>query len=461
MLCDSSTFLKFWLDDTPREKFLSFLPKSDLASLRLACHDFSVRAAPALFSSLDITFKTNTFTKPSRLAALDRLGFYVKKVTVKVEHTQETFLPPLVDPETGGELSFTYTPQVTREGGKPKYGDLGTTEILTRQYPPNFHAATNVPAWVRAFSAFVNLEHLEISCPGYGPKQRFRRSTVDYALISLRIAVEKNSLNALQSLKLAPIHPGGLMYLSPMLGFGASPRSASRWNRIRKLTIHIDALSPSTAGSGSGSEPDQFKLLQTYLRNFQANVEDFHFRWIGAKGALPVKGPATAPPAKGKQPLLFGEHPAHAKHPLGQPVKGPRPLHFPKMKNVEIENVSCTAKEISDFVHAHRRTVEELNLEDFELTQGTWDEALQPLTSRARRHSPRHQRERGQQGDIPIMLYPTPMERLEVAEHCDGRRSMRMSMSKWAPAAKKMREGLLGCEQQLKKVLRGSAFPWR
>lgn len=390
---------------------------------------------------------------------MDRLGFYVKKLHFALPHTADTFLPPLIEPDTGVELSFTYTPQVDEPSSprRPKYGDVGTTEILTRQYPPSFHAATNVPAFVRAFSALINLEHLEISCPGYDVQNRFRRSIVDYALISLRIAVEKNSLNSLDRLTLSPIHPGGLMYLSPILGFGASPRSASRWSRIRHLTIHVNTLPVE----GATCEPDHFKLLQTYIRNFQSNLESFHFRWIGQKGDLPVKRPrlASAP--------LTGEHPAYAQSPSKARLRGPRPLQFPKIKRVLVENISTPAADVAAFVEAHRRTIEELNLEDMELTSGTWDDALAPLISRARDHG------RLETADIPIMLspntgsapFPMPMERLEVADHEGGRKSLRMS--KWLStksknsSAKKVREGLIGCEQQLKKMLRGSAFPWR
>ena len=265
---------------------LSYLPKQDLAKLRLVCHDFSVRAAPALFEDLSITFKTSTFTKPARLAALDRLGFYVKTLNFRLPHTADTFLPPLVEPETGEELSFTYTPQTEPPSlRRPKYGDEGTTEILTRQYPPLFHAATNVSAFIRGFSAFVNLSHLKISCPDYDASQRYRRSTVDFALISLRIAVERNCLNALDTLTLSPVHPSGILHLSPVLGYGATPSSARRWSRIKNLNIQAYTFPSSHR---SDSQPDFHRLLQTYLANFRHNLRSFDFRWRGEKGPLPL-----------------------------------------------------------------------------------------------------------------------------------------------------------------------------
>lgn len=464
MLCDSGTFLKFWLDDQCRDTLLSNLARRDLASLRLACHDFSVRAAPTLFQNLRVTFRTNTFTKPARLAALGRLGFYVKTLDFTVSHTPETFLPPLVDPESGEEVSFTYTPQLlTPSARRPKYGDVGTTEVLTRQYPALFHAATNVPAFVRAFSCLVNLKHLKIRCPGYDVSKRLRRSIVDFALISLRIAVEQNCLNALDALTLAPIHPGGLLYLSPLIGYGATPKSASKWSRMQHLTIHSD--SPPTP-AGSNGEPDHFKLLQTYLRNFQSNLKTLSFRWNGDKGPLPVQRPTMS------VSTTNGDHPAHRRHedPFEHPVNRPRglqPLQFPKLQQFEIENVACAALDIALFVASHKRTLEELNLEDVRLTSGSWDDALAPLAKQVR--PPPCQ----EVADIPIMLSPTsaasslpaPMERVETMNGRDGRWSLRPS--RWLShhrsrpvAAKKVREGLLGYDGQLRKVL-GGVLPWK
>lgn len=426
------------------------MPKHDLASLRLVCHDFSVRAAPALFSDLSITFRTKTFTKPSKLAALDRLGFYVLTLRFNMPHNQDTFLPPLVEPGTGAELSFTYTPQIQEQSSKrPKYGDAGTTDILSRQYPALFHAATNVPAFIRAFSAFINLQHLAISCPGYDSSLRYRRSIVDYGLISLRIAVENNSLNALDSLTLSPIHPGGLLSLAPVLGFGASPRSASRWSRIRTLVIHAVNM-PQTAVA---HESDQLKLLQTYLRNFQTRLDVFQFRWIGQKGEFPVQHPSiSAAP-------LFGQHPAYQN----AGPKSLRPLRFCRIKQLKVEHVTTNASSINDFVAKHKSTLKEMKFEGIELSQGTWNDALAPMTTRSQRPP------KDDIAEIPIMLSPsagafsTPLERIEEHGDADGQKSLYMSAwlssrKRTTTVPKKLIDGLLGCEEQLRRVLRGNAF---
>ncbi|KAK0311929.1 hypothetical protein LTR01_002843 [Friedmanniomyces endolithicus] len=464
VLSDSGTFLKFWLEDRCRDTFLSYLSEEDLSSLRLVGHDFSVRAAPALFSDLSITFKTGTFTRPARLAALDRLGFYVKTLRFNVPHTHETFLPPLVEPDTGEELSFTYTPQVTPSAGRPKYGDVGTTEILTRQYPALFHAATNVPAFVRAFSAFINLQHLQVCCLGYDESTRNRRSIVDFALISFRIAAERNCLNALDSLTLSPIHPGALQYLSPLMGYGATPRSTKTWSRIQHLAIHVQ----SQPNPAANNQPEYCKTLQTYLRTFQQNLTTLDFAWLGAAGPLPVQqlGP-SAPTAQ--------EHPAnrigvHVREQRSTPPHKPTQLlHFPRLRKVKVKNIATPAAAIQAFARTHRHTIQELDLEDTELTAGTWDEALSPLTTRTRRR-----RTTSHHACIPIMLSPStlaapllvPMERVDPYIAPGGRPSTRLS--KWfagraagKPAGHRtVRQGLLGCEGQLKRVF-GGVLAWK
>lgn len=460
VLSDSSVFLKFWLADECRENFLLHVATPDLASLRLVCHDFSVRAAPALFNDLSITFKSGTFTKPTRIAALDRIGYHVKMLSFNMPHTVDTVLPPLVDPETGAELSYTYTPQTSAPDttiGKvrrPKYGDRGTTDILVKQYPPLFHAATNVSAFVRAFSAVVNLEHLKVSCPDHDPSQRYRRSVVDFALISLRMAMERNSFNSLEALSLLPIHSGGILYLSPLLGYGATPNASRKWSKIRKLNINMDS-SPITETDG---QSNHLRLLQTYLRTFSPNLTNFHFQWNGNKGPSPIVQPLMSSREIPQHPALSDESPRPTE--CLKRKREARALHFPKIQRLELENISTSAHDVSAFITTHKRTLEELNLEDVELTSGTWDDALAPLIKS------KTNRRKQEIAEIPIMLspeheYPNPMGRVDLREPPTPTRSMRMSgwlsKSRRMEAARRVKEG---CEEHLRK-LRGSVFPWR
>lgn len=269
--------------------------------------------------------------------ALERIGAHVRDLTIRIPHSPHSFLPPLLDlvrpqnetagaaaashpssararPNTAGsgidttaqcyydlpkERTFIYQPQLGRSssgavrGGEgsaanlrsrlrlPKYGSWELTDLLTRQYPPLFHAATNVPAFVRALQALPNLQRLEVACPSQEASHCFRRSAVDYALISLRIAVETVQPALLEELVLKPMHPAGLQYLSPSpaTGVGAGPAASRPWKRIRRLDIELESF--------SAIAPDHLKLLHAYLRAFTGQLTDFNFRWIGVPGPSP------------------------------------------------------------------------------------------------------------------------------------------------------------------------------
>lgn len=447
VLSDSSTFLKFWLTDRCRETLISSLPKRDLANLRLVCHDFSARAAPTLFQDLSITFKPNTFTRPARLAALDRLGYHVKHLTLKIPHTPETLLPPLIHPETGEELSFTYKPQTDAGPSQAKYDDEDITELLAYQYPPLFHAATNVPAFIRGLSGFVNLTHLEISCPGSSPSSQSRRSIVDFALISVRIAVERNHFNALDTLTLSPMHPTGLLALSPLAGCGASPASAKRWSCIQNLSIEVPSLTPTRPQSPQRQEDNPNKLLTSYLSTFQPGLVSFRFAWLGAKGPLPFH--QTTSPA-----TPHSHHPAHHRR------KSSDRLFFPRITSLYFENALAKASHLRKLAIQHASTLQTLELTNVDLTEGTWEEAFAPLvkpdkplpsTPRARPsqtrprtpRTPRTESEAVEMADIPIMFTPprsSPASRPSHAQLRDIHPSARAQMGLPTPTPEAVRE---------------------
>ncbi|KAF4762632.1 hypothetical protein HAV15_006721 [Penicillium sp. str.  len=167
------------------------------------------------------------------------LGGHVQAMTFKISHDKETFLPPILNPIMGTEQTFIYTPQRCQLGSSiPRYGSRKMTELLVKQYPPLFHASTNIPSFVQALTMMSGLQHLRISCEGQVPSHSYRRSVVDYELISLRMAIEQAPLTDLHTLSLLSVHPGAVLYLRPAPGFGASPASCKRWSQIRKLTVH-------------------------------------------------------------------------------------------------------------------------------------------------------------------------------------------------------------------------------
>lgn len=448
----SSAFLHFWWTEKTRSNFLSYVPKDELATFRLACHDFSVRAAPLLFKDLDITFRPSIFTKPARMAALDRIGQHVRTLTFNMPHSSETFLPPILDSVTGEETTFIYEPctkSSSNSGSRlsvPTYGSWEMTDLLVKQYSPLFHAAANVPSFIQAFSAIPNLKHLRISCPGQEPEQRYRRSVVDYALISLRIAVERSNLPVLNTLSLMSIHPGAILYLNPVLGFGARPNSAKRWKQIKKLSIHMDSIP-----FNQNSPADLFKTLHLYLQLFSSSLRHFKFRWRGAQGPCPLSFGAETGVQK-KSPALACPETCRM---------GLRPLRFEKLRDMEVENIVLDASQVSSFITAHRHTLHEFNFEDTKLRSGTWDDALAPLTRIS--GSEKWKEKSEEVMDVPLVLSPIGLEAEQVKKVIQDNsrpRHSKPACGGWQRAGAKSRELFWGTPEHMRKFLRISVFSW-
>jgi len=462
------------------------LDQEDLPNFRLACHDFSTRGAPSLFEYLTVTFKPSTFTKPARLEALSRIGRHVKTLTFHMPHDSNTSLPPIIDPVTGEEKQFLYEPQVQiaplvpGQDRAPKYGSTELTSILIQQYPPIFHAATNVPAFVSALSELTNLTHLKVSCPGFDHAPRHRRSAVDYALISLRIAVERAPLFSLSTLSLLPIHPGGLLYLHPMHGFGSTPSSAKRWAQIRHLSICMESIPYNSSSPRVRVQSlEHLRILHAYLRTLSLSLTRLFFRWKGDRGPSPLS--LDREPCMLPMPVVDEAY----MHPsMRGTVRGPRPLKFSRLRCMELENAVMDSTQIADFIHKHRRTLEEFNFEDVKLRQGNWDDALEPLTRIAGNDRWKHRQEEVM--DVPIILSPVDMEPrimgplleeeasrgMNEGVHNEGKVRNTHTLSKWlskgkapmtptTPTKKSAKDSFLGSEH-MRRFLRGSIFPaWK
>ncbi|XP_014555466.1 hypothetical protein COCVIDRAFT_38821 [Bipolaris victoriae FI3] len=404
VLSTSSVFLRFWLNDDCRENVLNRVESEDLANLRLVCHDFSSKAAPRLFEKMTVTFKTSTFTKPARMEALSRIGRHVKTFTFYMPHSPETCLPPIIDPLTGTEKQFLYEPQVQvpqcgpAKDKAPKYGSWEMQDLLIKQYPPLFHAATNVPAFCAAFSELINLTHLKVSCPGSSGAHRHRRGVVDYALISLRIAIERAPLYSLSALSLLPIHPGGLLYLHPMHGLGSTPSSAKRWRQIRRLAICMESVPfASTSLRTRTQSLEHLRILHAYLATLSRNLTRVFFRWKGARGPSPL--------SLDLEPCMLPAQDQSTQHPsLRTLPNGPRPLTFPRLRIMELENAIMDSYQITDFILKHNNTLREFNFEDVKLREGDWDIALEPLTWISGSDSWKQYKDEVM--DVPIMLSP-------------------------------------------------------
>ena len=219
-----------------------------------------------------------------------------------------------------------------------------------------------------------NLRHLTVSCPGQDPAQRYRRDAVDYALISLRIAIERAPLPRLEKLSLK-IHPSGLLYFRHMPGYGCTPSAGKRWKQIRKLYIIMDSW------DFHGPQPglDHLRVLDDYIRGFAANLEKVSFGWNGRKGPCPFalfSDPLFEPPKKTAK--LFAEV-TSPMSPL--PAAPPRPtMVFPNLKFMQVRNATMAVEQVAEIVDEHRETVREFDFENvYLINDGVWEDALAPL----------------------------------------------------------------------------------
>ena len=452
----SAAFVKFWRTDLTRDCFLSYVAKEDCQTLRLVCHNFSTTVAPHLFADINLSFDTNSFTRLARMAALERIGYHVRTFSFHMPHTPDTFLAPLLDPVTGEEQTFLYEPSLdssrpsssTSRASTPKYGTREMNDLLVKQYPPIFHAATNISSFIRAFDAMPFIRHLRISCPGQPSGQRYRRDAVDYALISLRMALERVVLPDLDTLSLKPIHPAAVLYLRPQLGIGASPASTKRWRNIKKLTVEMDSF-----GFGPEHPSDHLKILHTYLKSL-TSLESLSFRWIGSKGPSPL--------SLHMEPCVAASRVFDCSSTC--PKSGAKPpfaaLKFRHLKSMLLENATVDAVQISDFIMSHRKVLHDFEFEDVHLRSGNWDDALAPLTRISGNEDWKMKQEEVR--DVPLIFSPAtyyPPECVDEIMWGDERKGRR-TLQTLRKASLKTKEMLGAGPEHLKKLLR-SSFLWR
>ncbi|KAF7542944.1 hypothetical protein G7Z17_g11141 [Cylindrodendrum hubeiense] len=365
--------------DHIKDFLLPLLSTEDICAIRQTSSACCNLITKRLFTRIHVSFSASTFTRPARVAALARIGHHIEHLTFYLPHSDATFLPPLIHPVSGNEISFLYTPHTSMGSvlSRPKYANSELGDILTQQYPPMFHAATNVPSFINAMRNLPNIRHLTIRCPGQNPRERYRRNIVDYALISLRISLERAPLTKLHKLSLSSVHPTAFNYLRHVPGFGSVPSAGRRWNQIRKLSISVDAW--DFYGSSPGL--DHLKIMDDYIRNFAPNLEKFAFNWLGRKGPCPVSlagDPLFAPPRANKK--LFHEVTSPMSPLPIRPTRGP--IHFPKLRYLQIRNSTMNAPQLSQLINSHRGTVKEFDFESVSLANnGNWDDALAPLDS--------------------------------------------------------------------------------
>jgi hypothetical protein len=180
-------------------------------------------------------------------------------------------LPPLIDPYSGEQKEFVWEPSsaknrdVGRSIKQPRYGDTKIAELLIRQYPRLFHAATNVQSFISTMSCLTNLQHLRVHCLGEGePMQRRAQGTdiMEIAVTSLLYAVEQARFKHLDTVTLSNIWHTDIAALSS-LAMSANPSFAKRWSTVRVLNMSM------SLGTNSTVKIDQLKLLREYIRSYK------------------------------------------------------------------------------------------------------------------------------------------------------------------------------------------------
>ncbi|KAL2190663.1 hypothetical protein L209DRAFT_4596 [Thermothelomyces heterothallicus CBS 203.75] len=371
-------FYCLWQIDAIRERLFELLPKEDICAVRLANSACCNLVTKRLFLRTHLTFSANSLTKASRIDALSRIGHHIEHLTFYFPHSNATFLPPLIHPQTGQEICFLYNPHTSAESGltRPTYGSSELGEILTQQYPPLFHAATHVPSFINAMKHMTNMRHLTIKTPGQNPSERYRRDIVDYALISLRISLERAPLTKLSKLTLSGVHPSAFNYLRHAPGFGALPSASVRWRQIRKLYISVE----SWDFYGPSPGLDHLMIIDDYIRAFAPQLDKLSFTWLGRRGPCPIAlsgDPLFAPPRNSKK--LFNEVTSPMSPLPPRPFR--RPLVMPRLRYMSVRNTTMSVDQLRGLVASHKHTVREFDFENVALIKGgTWEEALAPLT---------------------------------------------------------------------------------
>lgn len=371
-------FLTVLRTEALTDRLLGRLATADVCALRQASSACCNLVSKRLFARIRVSFGAASFTRPARVAALARVGHLVEHLSFAVPHSAATELPPLVDPASGREVGFLYVPctSVAAAAARPKYASAELGELLTRQFPPLFHAATNVPSFIHALALMPNVCHLTVRCPGQDPRRRYRRDIVDYALISLRIAVERAPLTRLATLSLSPVHPAAFNYLRHVPGVGCVPSAARRWRQIRKLHVSVEAW--DFYGPAPGL--DHLKLIDDYIRSFAPSFQTLSFAWIGARGPCLVAlaaDPLFAPLRACRK--LFHEVTSPMSLLPSAPARAP--IHFLALRRLAIRNAAMNAPQLSGLIYAHRETVCEFDFGNVVLAnRSSWDEALAPLS---------------------------------------------------------------------------------
>ncbi|GAB7343455.1 hypothetical protein MBLNU457_1478t2 [Dothideomycetes sp. NU457] len=301
-------------------------------------------------------------------------------------------LPPLIDPWTGVENPVVYTPQSNTDDvadsklRRTKYGDSQTTDLLIRQYPPLFHAATNAAAFRQLLSSLTSLTHLTLSGPDNDYIARSdHRNISDYALVSLRAALEQVHMPYLTRLSMNNLYIGALEHVKP------TKSSLDCWTRIESLDLRLYGAESRQGRPSSG----QLQTVCGYFRCFR-KVKRLHFNWVGHRGPMP-----TLQKPSDRQKAVRSAESQPYSHSMAT-EQHTDDITFPSLTHLSLFNISASASELSYLLQHHASTLRDFQLDTVSLSSGTWDEALAPLVNLTKTNGWRNRIQ--ETWDLPIML---------------------------------------------------------
>lgn len=369
-------FIGVWLNDSVRDVLCDACDDDTLCSLRKTSRDLADVIAPVLFKTLYLSFRIDTFSKPGRLETFSRVGHHVRDLHFSMEHCEATFLPELY--ATDGESNMwpwapckTVKSKVERTLRQPT-----ESEQWMEHWPPMFQAASNAYQFIRFFRYMPRLRGLTLTTSGQDSQDLYRRSAVDFAVASVRTALDNVDLQLFRRLSL-DIHPGALLSLMPTHSYVNSPRSNRLIKRIKKLKITM------TSWDFEKNEKDHLKLLDSYIRSFAPSLEKLIFTWDGERGPCPVTLQSDSlinllAYENRNAHLLFGEM-TSPMSPLPERPAKPE-INFSRLRSIKLQNASMTAQQLHDFFARHRETLRSYELNEVELKDhGDFEYVVSPL----------------------------------------------------------------------------------
>ncbi|KAJ6068486.1 hypothetical protein N7499_010373 [Penicillium canescens] len=334
-------------------------------------------------------------------------------MTFRIPHDRTTFLSPILDLIAGTERTFVYAPSGCNDS---KYEGREMADLLVKQYPPLFHAATDIPSFVKALTIMSGLRlSLKISYKDQQPSHRYRRSVVDYALIE------------------RPTQPVITVTVR-------APRRGALPTTIQDSAFlqHQQALGPNPLTDNPNDKfcpTDHLKFPHAYLGSF-TSLQQLFFHWDGDRGLSPL---SLATESSFSDAVKAKRGPVCPRHPeklLRQP-------------------------QFASLIQEHRLSLREFNYKNVVLHSGAWDDALAPL-NRLRGSEGWKQRQDENVVDVPIVLSPVGISQKQLQRVTSALQQQKGTgtLRSLARARSETRELLAGRPDHMKRLLRSSVF-WR